>query len=124
MAKYSKAQLAKNRRTVAGLGAGGAILVGALAGASVISLFGGLVVVGAVAGCMWWLFASKGASTIDNSWVDGFSEGGAFWYGIVPYVRKSSSSAVAKPQDELLCSDCGLGFGASGGAAHVGCKTE
>ena len=74
MANYSQPQLLKNRRSI----------LNALAFANVVLLI--LVVAGrtsitaavvfsliflAVAGVMWWLFASKDSSTIDGTWVDG-----------------------------------------------------
>ena len=77
MANYSQPQLLKNRRSI----------LNALAFANVVLLI--LVVAGrtsitaavvfsliflAVAGVMWWLFASKDSSTIDGTWVDGWND--------------------------------------------------
>ena len=124
MAKYSKAQLEKNRRTVKGIAL---VAVGVVAfafvasGLSVGTLFGGLLVVAALVGALWWLFASSDASNIDGTWVDGFKVEGKWQGEFNPGTRPLAESAQVQ---DGVCADCGLAFGTAGGTAHAGCKTE
>ena len=124
VAKYSKAQLAKNRKSVTGVAL---VALGLVAFSFVASgfsfgrLVSGSLVAAAFVGVMWWLFASSGASKIDGTWVDGFTSEGNWHGGFNPSRR--SYAEPAQVQDGV-CPDCRLAFGTAGGTAHAGCKTE
>ena len=77
MAKYSPAQLAKNRRTILNglVLANVGLLISVLASlTTILSAVVFSLIFLALAGVMWWLFASKDSSTIDGTWVDGWND--------------------------------------------------
>ena len=76
MASYSKAELEQNRKSVATVALVGAVLVliaFVSAGFSIASLLVGSDVLLVLIASLWWLFASKRASNLDGTWVDGWN---------------------------------------------------
>ena len=76
MRKYSEAQIQTNRQTIvkgALLVLGVIVVITAVGLLSVGQLVGSSVVVVLFAAAFWWLFASRSAGSIDDSWVDGWT---------------------------------------------------
>ncbi len=85
MGKYSKAELDRNRKSVSNVALIGMflVLVGFMtSGFSFASLFAGLIGLSVLVGVLWWLFASRRASNIDGTWVDGWKWRGRWWEDI------------------------------------------
>ncbi len=132
MAKYSKAQLQKNRRAVSGVALAGAAYVAlsfVASGFSLSTLIGTSVVAAVIVGALWWLFASRGAETLEGSWVDGFNhEGRKASMGFPGFEARqridTGDGPEVKEVADGICSDCGLPFGAAGETHHAGCASE
>lgn len=143
MAKYSAAQLEKNRKSVAGVAVIGlaiALISYVASGFETQTLVGWLIVVALVLTPMWWLFASKKAGKIDGSWVDGWNDEGDFTgYGppqlphayrpqrrrtIQPDAAAIEDSSDAVLRGDSACPVCGLEFGSASATAHVNCHND
>ena len=82
MGKYSRAELDRNRKSVSNVALIGAflVLVGFVtSGFSFASLFAGTIGLLVLVGLLWWLFASRRASNIDGTWVDGWKWPDRWW---------------------------------------------
>ena len=128
MAKYTQAQLQKNRRVVFGValvGAVCAVISFVASGFSIGNLIGTAAVAAAIVGAPWWLFASKGAETLEGSWVDGFNHDGVkASMGFPGFEARKRIDAGGEEVADGICSDCGLPFGTAGETHHAGCRTE
>lgn len=93
MATYSKEELDRNRKSVAKVTL--AAMVGVLfgfvgSGFSLATLFGGTVAVAVFVALLWWLFASKRASNLDDTWLDGWNGRGKEIERFVPNMPAKS----------------------------------